>query len=84
MQVQPDDIAHCLDEERISRQIERLAAVRFQRELAPVASAIDRVLHCVAPRGSDSSARVTAHRRNGGRALQERSLPESFRSGLSG
>ena len=34
-QVEADDVAHLLDEQRIVRQLERLAAVRLQSERAP-------------------------------------------------
>jgi hypothetical protein len=34
-QIEPDDVAHLLDEERIGRELERLRPVRLQGERAP-------------------------------------------------
>ena len=34
-EIQADDIAHFLDEQRVARQLERLAAMRLQAERAP-------------------------------------------------
>ena len=58
VQVQPHDVAHLLDEQRIAGELEGLLPVRLQAEGAPdarlrlrqpVSRAIVRVLQCVAP-----------------------------------
>ena len=69
VEVEADDVAHLLDEQRIGRQLEGLAAVRLQRERPPDAMhvetdrpeclAIERVLQCVASAGIVSSVVVT-------------------------
>lgn len=67
--VQPDAVAHLVDQPRVRRQFERLNPVRLQPEarqmrpivawLSPVVRAMARVLQCVAPRGVDSRVRTT-------------------------
>ena len=69
VQVQTDNIAHLLDQQRVRRQLECLGAMRLQPERAP--DLLDRscgrgpspapcpgLLQCVAPRGVSSSVRT--------------------------
>ena len=67
VEIEPDDVAHLLDEQRIGRELEGLAAVRLQPEGPPDAmdrrgrmadaAAMARRLQCVAPGGRVSSVR---------------------------
>ena len=69
--VKTNDIAHLVDEQRVGRQLERLAAVRLQAERRPirrivgwekpVSAAIERIDQCVASAGVVRSVRsITA------------------------
>src|SRR4051812_37229373 len=63
IEIEPDNVAHLLDELWIGRELERLGAVRLQaRQMrcteeadTPDAFAMSRVLQCVAPVGFSSS-----------------------------
>jgi hypothetical protein len=69
IEVEPDNVADLVDEQRIGRQLEGLAAMRLQRECLPDplhgrrrqprGRAIPRELQCVLPTGSVSSVAVT-------------------------
>ena len=83
VEVQPDDVAHLVDELRIRRELERLDLMRLERKrppdaadralLIPVAAAIDRVVQCVASAGCSSS--VFTITRSTSSSLIERGLP---------
>jgi hypothetical protein len=65
IQMQPDDIAHLVDKQRIAGQLERFLPVRLQAKArqmrvtavceSAISRAIVRVLQCVALAGTDSS-----------------------------
>jgi hypothetical protein len=68
IEIERDDVAHLLDQQRVRRELERLAAMRLQAERLPdamdrgggawpTAFAILRQLQCVAPGGRISRVR---------------------------